>query len=115
MSGSSPPEFSTRVGEFLRQCAQRVTTAGPPPVRGKLTRVAGLVMESTGLKVPLGSLCLVEQRHGPPVEAEVVGFAGERLFLMPVSDIHGVSPGALVRQVEPVQMRPRVGQPWHAR
>jgi flagellum-specific ATP synthase len=115
MTGSSPPDFASRIGEFLRQCQQRAVAAGLPPVRGKLTRVAGLVMESVGLKVPLGSICLIEQRHGPPVEAEVVGFAGERLFLMPVADIHGVSPGASVRQVEPVQARPRLGQPWHAR
>ncbi len=115
MTGSSPPDFAPRLGEFLRQCEQRATMAGAPPVRGKLTRVAGLVMECVGLKLPLGSICLIEQRHGPPVEAEVVGFAGERLFLMPIAEIHGVSPGASVRQVEPVQSRPRVGQAWHAR
>jgi flagellum-specific ATP synthase len=115
MTGSNPPDLGERCVQFLRGCQQRVTHAGLPPARGKLTRVAGLVMESVGLKLPLGSVCLIEPRHGPAVEAEVVGFSGERLFLMPIADLHGVSPGAAVRQVEPAHPRPRLGVPWHAR
>ena len=115
MTGSSPPDFADRCRGFLRECQRRATHAGPLPICGKLTRVAGLVMESVGLKLPLGSICLIEQRHGSAVEAEVVGFAGERLFLMPVSDLHGVSPGASVRPIEPSQPRPRLGAVWHAR
>jgi flagellum-specific ATP synthase len=33
---------------------------------------------------------------GGRIEAEVVGFSGDRLFLMPTSDIHGVKPNARV-------------------
>jgi hypothetical protein len=75
-------------------------------VRGKLTRVAGLVLEAVRLKLPLGSVCEIEQRGGGAVEAEVVGFAGDRLFLMPFADIHGVSPGALVCMA-PLALRAR--------
>jgi flagellum-specific ATP synthase len=115
MTGSNPPDFAERCRDFLRDCQRRVAHAPPPPLAGKLTRVAGLVMESVGLKLPLGSVCLIEQRSGGAVEAEVVGFAGERLFLMPVSDLHGVSPGASVRPVEPAQPRPRLGTAWQQR
>ena len=33
---------------------------------------------------------------GARIEAEVVGFAGDRLFLMPTGDIHGLKPNARV-------------------
>jgi flagellum-specific ATP synthase len=115
MTGSSPPDFAERCAEFLRNCARAGTSSSLFETRGKLTRVAGLVMESTGLKLPLGSVCAVEQREGGSVEAEVVGFNGERLFLMPVADIAGVSPGATVRPVEPTMPRPRIGATWHPR
>jgi flagellum-specific ATP synthase len=115
MTGSSPPEPAERCATFLRNASRAGQAAALVETRGKLTRVAGLVMEATGLKLPLGSVCSVEQREGGAVEAEVVGFAGERLFLMPVSDIAGVSPGALVRPVEPQIARPRVGGSWHPR
>ncbi|HEX4883722.1 MAG TPA: flagellar protein export ATPase FliI [Casimicrobiaceae bacterium] len=115
MTGSSPPDFADRCTEFLSECAGTGAAGALFETRGKLTRVAGLVMESTGLKLPLGSVCAVEQRDGGSVEAEVVGFNGERLFLMPVADIAGVSPGAVVRPVEPAAPRPRLGQRRHPR
>lgn len=115
MSGSSPSDFGDRCAEFLRDCAPASGAMSPFDSRGKLTRVAGLVMESTGLKLPLGSVCIVEQREGGSVEAEVVGFNGERLFLMPVSDVAGVSPGATVRPAEPKLHRPQLGMAWHPR
>ena len=115
MSGSAAPDFGSRCAAFLGDAARAAEAAPLVETRGRLTRVAGLVMEATGLKLPLGSVCTVEQREGGTVEAEVVGFSGERLFLMPVSDISGVSPGALVRPVEPTPPRLRVGARWHPR
>ncbi len=111
MTGSNPPDFADRCTAFLRDCGRTGSTGALFETRGKLTRVAGLVMESTGLKLPLGSVCAVEQRDGGIVEAEIVGFNGERLFLMPVADIAGVSPGAAVRPIEPAVPRPRLGVP----
>ena len=110
-----PADFSGRCTTFLRDCARASGAIHAFDARGKLTRVAGLVMEATGLKLPLGTVCVVEQRDGGSVEAEVVGFSGERLFLMPVSDLAGVSPGATVRPSDPVFPRPRLGVPWHPR
>ena len=116
MTGSNAPDFADRCTGFLRDCARATSALEAFDARGKLTRVAGLVMESTGLKLPLGSVCLVEQRDGgSSIEAEVVGFNGERLFLMPVSDIAGVSPGAQVRPAQSTFQGPQVGVPWHPR
>lgn len=66
-----------------------------PIASGKLVRVVGLTLEATGCRAPIGSLCRVETMSGE-MEAEVVGFSGDSLFLMPSEQITGVLPGAKV-------------------
>ncbi len=66
-----------------------------PVASGKLVRVVGLTLEATGCRAPIGSLCLVETMSGQ-MEAEVVGFSGDNLFLMPSEQITGILPGARV-------------------
>ncbi|EIU7745966.1 flagellar protein export ATPase FliI [Vibrio vulnificus] len=74
----------------------RVQGLGSRPVAsGKLVRVVGLTLEATGCRAPIGSLCLVETMTGQ-MEAEVVGFSGDNLFLMPSEQIGGILPGAKV-------------------
>ncbi|MFB9847303.1 flagellar protein export ATPase FliI [Oceanisphaera arctica] len=69
---------------------------------GRIIRATGMVLEAVGLRVPLGSACRIElsSPDGSPqdrfAEAEVVGFAGERLFLMPLEELSGLAPGAKV-------------------
>ena len=72
-----------------------------PSVRryGRLTRATGLVLEATGLQLPLGATCVIERQDGletREVESEVVGFNGQRLFLMPLEEVEGILPGARV-------------------
>ncbi|MFP4147215.1 MAG: flagellar protein export ATPase FliI [Halorhodospira sp.] len=66
-----------------------------PPVEGVLRRMVGLTLEAEGCRAPLGARCTIEDGRGG-VEAEVVGFHGDRLYLMPTSDLHGVMPNARV-------------------
>lgn len=54
-------------------------------VEGRLARAAGLTLEATGCEAALGARCLIEGQDGSSVQAEVVGFAGDRLYLMPTS------------------------------
>jgi flagellum-specific ATP synthase len=76
--------------------------ADPVPLetQGTLVRVAGLVLEAAGIRVPVGSVCQIhmDDHHGqPPVLAEVVGFSGDRAYLMPTSsDLQGLASGARV-------------------
>jgi len=65
---------------------------------GKLVRVVGLTLEATGCRAPIGSLCKVETLHGE-MDAEVVGFSGDNLYLMPSEQITGVLPGAKVTPI----------------
>lgn len=79
----------------------RASVAQSVPVRsyGRLTRAVGLVLEAVGLRLPVGSDCLIELPPGYPqktAEAEVVGFSGDRIFLMPQSEVDGLLPGARV-------------------
>jgi flagellum-specific ATP synthase len=82
----------------LERSAQRVRAANPVATAGRLTRAVGLVLEAAGLQLPVGSDCVIELAGGAGrfVEAEVVGFAGDRLFLMPQGDASGLVPGSRV-------------------
>ncbi len=90
---------------FLRDCTDVVTSTDTLRVSGKLTRVAGLVLEASGLRLAVGSCCEIMLPHRANVEAEVVGFTENRLFLMPVSDVHGLMPGALVKPIQTAPAR----------
>jgi flagellum-specific ATP synthase len=95
---------------FLSDCRRQLSDQQPYRLAGRLTRINGLVMEAAGLKLPLGSGCRIETPHGEMVEAEVVGFAGEKLYMMPTEDVYGLAPGAHVTPLEVPPPPPRLGQ-----
>ena len=64
--------------------------------QGFVVRVSGLTVESTGPMVGLGELCGISIRDGRRVLAEVVGFQKDRLILLPLEHIEGISPGDAV-------------------
>ena len=70
----------------------------PPPVQveGKLTRMVGLTLEAIGLPAVIGSRCLVRQPGLADIEAEVVGFSGDFMSLMPIDPVNGLGPSARV-------------------
>ena len=96
--------------DFLDNCRNAVRASSPLRVSGHLTRINGLVMEASGLKLPLGSSCRIIPSEDLSIEAEVVGFNGERLFLMPSEDVYGLSPGARVIALESQPVLPKIGQ-----
>lgn len=100
---------------FLQNCGHLVSASNPRLLSGTLTRVAGLVMEAVGLKLAVGSSCTVFLSNGNTVSAEVVGFSGDRLFLMPSSDVYGLVPGAKVISTEFTGELPKVGQKQYPR
>ena len=65
-------------------------------VEGKLTRMVGLTLEAIGCRAAIGEICDVINADGQRIEAEVVGFAGESIYLMPTGDIRGLEPDARV-------------------
>ncbi len=96
--------------QFLGDCHGLAAKDAPFQVSGRLTRINGLVMEAAGLKLPLGSGCHITLPGGATVEAEVVGFSGEKLFMMPTDDVYGLAPGARVEPMESRQELPSIGE-----
>jgi flagellum-specific ATP synthase len=90
--------------ELLSRLQQLKTDslANKPTVAGKLTRVVGLTLEAVGCRAAIGSLCSVETDNGL-MDAEVVGFDGDKLFLMPSEQVTGIIPGAKVTPLNETQ------------
>lgn len=80
----------------LARYQRRAELLPPPPVEGTLTRMVGLTLEAAGCEAAVGDRCDVLSSAGARIEAEVVGFAGGRLFLMPTADAHGLSSNSRV-------------------
>jgi len=92
-------ERSLRLGPYLDRALD------PAPhlvVEGVLRRTVGLAMEAEGCRAAVGGRCDVIADDGSHVETEVVGFSGDRLYLMPVGDMRGVVPNARVIPVSGV-------------
>ncbi|MDX1490431.1 MAG: flagellar protein export ATPase FliI [Pseudohongiellaceae bacterium] len=84
------------LAQRIRQYTPRRDATLLPNVEGKLTRVVGLTLEAVGCNVTLGGRCSVTDAQGHEIEAEVVGFDGPKIYLMPLKSIDGLKPGARV-------------------
>ncbi|HZZ10999.1 MAG TPA: flagellar protein export ATPase FliI [Paraburkholderia sp.] len=87
----------------LEALRARNAIARPMRACGRLTRAAGLVLEAVGLRLSVGAEVMIELPLGsslPMAEAEVVGFSGDKLFLMPTTEVIGLLPGARVFPLE---------------
>ena len=85
-----------RLAGHLRGRAAELLTPPPVQVEGKLTRMVGLTLEAVGLSAVIGSRCLVRQPGLADIEAEVVGFSGDFMSLMPIDPVNGLGPSARV-------------------
>lgn len=93
--------------EHIRDCKEILRIVEPLEVAGRITKLTGLVMESVGIQLPIGSACYVPLPEGRRVEAEVVGFDGDRMLLMPQGSVDGVVPGAKVFALEVSESLPK--------
>src|ERR1700728_2972097 len=93
---------SKRWVEGLVQARQRMENAAEFVVEGTLNRMVGMTLEAVGCEAAVGGRCLVDTVEGKQIEAEVVGFSGDKLFLMPTGDLRGVMPGARVIPIHSV-------------
>ncbi|UTH74352.1 flagellar protein export ATPase FliI [Chromobacterium sp. IIBBL 290-4] len=102
-----------RQREWLAACGEAAAAASLWQPCGRLVRVTGMVMEAVGIKLPVGSACQVMLPEGKAVEAEVVGFSDDKVFLMPLSNVHGLLPGTPVLPL-PGLAPPRYGHAHRA-
>lgn len=78
----------------IRKYIEHIRTIDPVRVNGKVTQVIGLTVESEGPDASIGDVCLIYPVKGAkPLKAEVVGFRDNRVILMPLGELHAISPG----------------------
>ncbi len=90
----------------LARTRERLSIPRPILVEGMLSRMVGMTLEAVGCEAAVGGRCLVDTAEGKQIEAEVVGFSGEKLFLMPTGDLRGIMPGARVIPTRSVDSLP---------
>ena len=85
------------MNSVLKDCLESLETLEPIRRVGHVVEAIGLVLESDGPAVAVGETCRIDGLPGgASVLAEVVGFRGSRVLLMPLAELHGVAPGATV-------------------
>ncbi len=83
--------------DIFRKYSDAVEGAVTLRQQGKVARVIGLVISSTGPSTSIGELCrILPCEGGEPVLAEVVGFKDRQVMLMPLGDMSGINPGSVV-------------------
>jgi len=90
---------SDRTGIWAQRLAkqrERLAESRGLALEGRLTRMVGLTLEAVGCRAAIGGQCDVISTSGDHIEAEVVGFSGESLYLMPTGDIRGLEQDARV-------------------
>ncbi|RMF60648.1 MAG: flagellar protein export ATPase FliI [Calditrichaeota bacterium] len=83
---------AARFDKYLSQ----VELVEPSRTLGKVNKVVGLVVESFGPEVSIGDLCYITTKTGKQVRAEVVGFRGKEVLLMPLEETFGIDAGCFV-------------------
>ena len=71
-------------------------TPPKPKIEGYIVRLIGMTIEARGLEVAIGDNCQIILSEEAGIEAEVVGFSGDSIFLMPLQPVEGLVAGARV-------------------
>src|SRR5262245_44867356 len=77
----------------LDKYLSEVERVSPVRVKGRVKDVVGLIIRAAVPEVWVGELCLIyNPRSTAPVKAEVVGFQGGDVLLMPLGDLMNIGP-----------------------
>lgn len=60
---------------------------------GKINRITGMTIETTGLACSIGDICTIHIGGGDTVISEVVGISENKAYLMPYQEIDGIGYG----------------------
>ncbi len=78
----------------LGEALSALDAINPLRISGRVTEVTGLVVRATVPGIRMGEMVIIEST--PRLRAEVVGFRGDEAVLMPLGDVGGVGPDAMV-------------------
>ncbi|MDM7917158.1 MAG: FliI/YscN family ATPase [Candidatus Eisenbacteria bacterium] len=93
VSGSAAASAS---GGWLEESVARVEASPRFTLCGRVRRVIGQVVEATSLPVAVGEVCRIAPEDRPAMLAQAVGFHEQGTLLMPLGEIEGIHPGAVV-------------------
>jgi|GEM_PF-100302 len=89
------------------EAASKMRDFMPAAIEGQVADVVGLTIECDDFAAPVGAMVEIYCRHaGETVEAEVVGFRGDRSILMPYGEMRGFSRGDRVTLLHSKQTVP---------
>jgi ATP synthase in type III secretion protein N len=94
MNGSQRTERGT--SSVLSDYLERLEQAPTVRLRGRVKEVTGLVVRASVPEASVGDLVQIRLRDGLVMPAEVVGFEGELVVLMPLGGVEGIGPSAEV-------------------
>lgn len=63
---------------------------------GRISRAVGLTLEAKGFNQPIGARCFVTVNESHSIEAEVVGFNNDSIYLMSIGNTQGIAPGMII-------------------
>ena len=91
------PDFAPGWANSLKKHCENINS-NPTSliVEGTLTRMVGMTLEAEGCQSAIGARCMVEDMDKNFIETEVVGFSGDKLYLMPTMRLEGILPNARV-------------------
>jgi type III secretion protein N (ATPase) len=75
---------------------QLIKDASLVRVRGRVTELTGLIIKASVPNVRVGELVYIKSRTRGQVRAEVVGFQGDEVMLMPLGELYGIGPDSEV-------------------
>lgn len=80
----------------LSHYSRLIKEASTVRVRGRVTELTGLVIKAAVPNVRVGEVVIIKGRGRSNVRAEVVGFQGDEVMLMPLGELSGIGPDSEV-------------------
>ena len=90
----------------MLQPGEQLAEMLPASLTGTVLRTAGMTVAVGGFPAPIGAVAEIVRDSGPPVPADVIGFAGQETLLFPTMGLEGVRRGCRVRLVHTVRRLP---------
>ena len=81
---------------WVEEALDRILAAPRFTACGRVTRVIGQVVEVSSLPVAVGEVCRIARDERTGILAQAVGFHERGILLMPLGEIEGIRPGAIV-------------------
>ncbi|HAN20858.1 MAG: flagellar protein export ATPase FliI [Clostridiales bacterium GWF2_36_10] len=82
---------------MIKDLYQIIDNTDPVVIKGKIDKIVGMVIESTGPSTDIGTVCKIyNSKNTANIRAEVVGFRENKVLLMPYEDLNGITKGSIV-------------------